>query len=174
MNAEKKARGVVFPAIFGALALIILYLGTAIPTGIWGVAAVAGLFPAVVVLSVGFAAGFLCWAGVTILAFLILPDKLMALLFGALFGLYPILKGLIERLRRLPLEYILKLAFFNAALTAIYLTMRAAVLSSLPAALSAVWALYAVGNVVFLLYDYGLSRLVVLYRNRVHRHLRSK
>lgn len=171
MNARKKARGVVFPAIFGALALAVLYLGTALPTGTWGLAAAAGLFPLAVVLSVGVAAGLLCWAGVTVLAFLMLPDKFMALLFGALFGVYPIVKGLIERLRKLPLEYVLKLAFFNAALTVIYLAMKAALLGSLPEELGVAWALYLAGNVVFLLYDYGVSKLIALYMNRVQRHI---
>ena len=173
MRAGARARKVVLPAIFGALALIFLFIAAVSPTGSWGIAAVAGLMPVAVVLAVGISAGFLCWAGVTILAFLLLPDKLMALLFGALFGLYPIVKGLIERLRRLLLEYLLKLAFFNVSLTVIYLTMRAAVLASLPAALSAaVWLMYLAGNVIFLVYDYGLTKLIALYMTRIHRRTR--
>jgi len=174
MNLSKKSRGVVYPAIFGALALVVLYLGTMVPTGVWGVAALAGLFPLAVVLSVGLAAGLICWAGVTVLAFLLLPDKFLALLFGALFGLYPIVKGLVERLRRLPLELILKLAFFNAALTALFLIMKTAVLGSLPAALGVVWALYLAGNAVFLVYDFGLTKLIALYMERIHRHRKQQ
>lgn len=172
MNRGKQAKKVVFPAIFGALALVLLYLGTMLPTGIWGVAAVAGLLPAAVVISAGLAAGCICWAGVTLLAFFLLPDKFVVLLFGALFGLYPIVKGLIERLRKLPLEYVLKLLFFNLSFTLVYLVMKAAVLASLPAALGAVWLLYLVGNVVFLVYDYGLSKLITLYMARVYKQVR--
>lgn len=134
-----------------------------------GIAAVAGIMPVFAVLSSGLASGFLCWAGVAILAFLLLPDKFLALLFGAMFGLYPVLKGVIERLRKLPLEYLLKLAFFNASLTVIYLTMKASVLSSLPTALNVVWVLYLVGNVVFLVYDFGLSRLISFFMARLGR-----
>lgn len=173
MRAGARGRKVVFPAIFGALALIFLFIAAVSPTGSWGIAAVAGLMPVAVVLAVGISAGFLCWAGVTILAFLLLPDKLMALLFGVLFGLYPIVKGLIERLRRLPLEYLLKLAFFNVSLTVIYLTMHTAVLASLPEAFSAaVWVMYLAGNVIFLVYDYGLTKLIALYMTRIHKRAR--
>ena len=126
----------------------------------------------VAVISAGLPAGFLCWAGVSILAFLMVPDKFCVLLYGVLFGLYPMIKALIERLRRRPVEYLLKLAFFNAALTVLYLVMRAAVLASLPQALSVIWVLYAVGNVVFLLYDYGLSKLIGAYLARIHRAVR--
>lgn len=169
MKKRNKAAGVVYPAIFGALALVLLYVGTVVPTGNWGVVAVAGLMPAAVIISVGLTAGALCWAGVTLLAFLLLPDKLVVLLFGALFGLYPIVKNLVERLRRLPLEYILKLIFFNLSFTVIYRIMKAAVLASLPSQLSTLWLLYLVGNVVFLVYDYGFSKLIGLYIVRVYR-----
>lgn len=173
MRTGKLARGVVYPAIFGALALVVLYLAAVSPAGAWGLAAVAGLFPMAVVMSVGMTAGLVCWAGVSLLAFLLLPDKFIALLFGALFGLYPIVKGAVERLRKLPVEYLLKLAFFNGALTVVFLTMKAAVLESLPAPLGAVWALYLAGNAAFLVYDFGLTKLVALYMERVHRHFKG-
>ena len=83
------------------------------------------------------------------------------------------LRAVIERLRRRPVEYLLKLAFFNVALTVLYLVMRAAVLASLPQALSVIWVLYAVGNVVFLAYDFGFSKLIALYLRRVGPVLRK-
>lgn len=168
MRGRKGAGRVVYPAVFGALALALLYLGALVPTGSWGIAALAGLTPAAVVISAGLAAGFLCWAGVTLLGFLLIPDKLLVLLFGALFGLYPMVKSLVERLRRLPLEYVLKLAFFNLSLTAIYLTMKAAVLESLPV-LPELWMLYVAGSVVFLLYDYGFGKVIGLYMARIYK-----
>ena len=121
MKGRSKAVRVVYPAIFGALALVLLYLGTMVPTGTWGIAAVAGIMPVFAVLSSGLASGFLCWAGVTLLAFLLLPDKFLALL------------------------------------------------ASLPTALSVVWILYLVGNVVFLVYDFGLSRLISFFMARLGR-----
>lgn len=172
MNGRKNTRSVVYPAIFGALALVLLYGAAAAPGGRWGIVAVAGLMPCAVVVSAGLAAGFLCWAGVTVLAFLLVPDKLVALLFGVLFGLYPMVKSLIERLRKLPLETVLKLIFFNLSFSLIYFTMRVAVLASLPTQLGRVWVLYLVGNVVFLLYDYGFSRLIALYMARIYKHSR--
>jgi hypothetical protein len=172
MSHKRRTSGVVYAAIFGALALMFLYLGSVLPTGNWGLAAVAGLMPAAVIISAGLTAGALCWAGVSILAFLMIPDKFMALLFGLLFGLYAIVKNLVERLRVLPLEYVLKLLFFNASFTAVYHIMKAAVLSSLPEQLSVVWVLYLAGNVVFLVYDYGLSKLIGFYMTRVYKPTR--
>ena len=170
MRRKNTAVTVAYPAILGALSLLLVYIGSIAPTGNWGIVAAAGLLPGLAVISVGMKAGLLCWAGVSILAFLLVPDKFCVLLFGALFGLYPMMKSLIERLRKKPLEYVLKLAFFNAAFTAVYLVMSAAVAASLPQVLgSSVWVLYLAANVVFLLYDYGFSKLIALYIARVQR-----
>lgn len=170
MKRKSKAVQVAYPAILGALAVVLVYLACLAPTGQWGIAAAAGLLPAAAVASVGLKAGFLCWAGSSVLSFLLAPDKFCALLFAALFGLYPMVKSLAERPRKKPLEYLVKLAFFNAALTLIYVTMAAAVAASLPALLGgSVWLLYLAGNIVFLLYDYGFSRLIAVYLSRVQR-----
>lgn len=175
MRRRGAAGKVAYPAILSALALILVYLGSIAPTGNWGIVAAAGLLPSAAVISVSLKAGFLCWAAASVLAFFLVPDKLCALLFGVLFGLYPMVKSLAEQLRKKPLEYVLKLAFFNAAFTVIYLTMAAAVAASLPQVLgSSVWILYVAANIVFLLYDYGFSKLIALYIARVQRAIHGK
>lgn len=170
MRRQSKAVQVAYPAILGALAVVLVYLACVAPTGGWGIVAAAGLLPAAAVVSVGLKAGFLCWAGASVLALLLAPDKFFALLFAALFGLYPMVKSLAEGPRKKPLEYLVKLAFFNAAFTAVYAAMSGAVLNSLPQILgSSVWVLYLAANVVFLAYDFGFSRLIAAYIARIQR-----
>ena len=172
MKGRRAAAKVAYPAILGALSLILVYVGSIAPFGNWGIVAVAGLFPAAAVISVSLKAGALCWGGVSILALLMIPDKFCVLMYAVLFGLYPIAKAGIERIQRKGPEYLLKLLFFNAAFTVLYLTMKAAVLESLPSALSVMWAIYLVGNVVFLAYDFGFSKLISLYIARIGRVVR--
>ena len=172
MRRNTSAGKVAYPAVLGALSLVLVYIGSIAPTGNWGIIAVAGLLPSAAVISVGLQAGFLCWACVSILAFLLIPDKFCVLMFAVLFGLYPMVKSLIERLRRRPLEYVLKLVFFNLAFTVLYVVMKNAVLASLPEVFSVVWVLYLAGNVVFLLYDFGFSKLIGAYIARIQRAVR--
>lgn len=169
MKRQSQAAQIAYSAILGAVSLVLVYIASVVPSGAWGIVAVAGLFPAAAIISVGLKAGLLCWAGVSVLAFLLLPGKFCALLFAALFGLYPIIKALIERLRRTVPEYILKLAFFNVVFTVIYLLMSGAVLDSLPKQLGVTWILYLVGNIVFLIYDFGFSKLINVYVARIGR-----
>ena len=170
MRRNSKAAQVAYPAILGALAVGLVYLACLAPTGQWGIVAAAGLLPAAAVIDFGVKAGLLCWAGASLLSLLLVPSKFCALLFAALFGLYPVVKSLAEGLRKKPVEYLLKLGFFDAVFTVLYLTMRAAVLGSLPEALGGpAWVLYLAANAVFLAYDYGFSRLIAVYIARVRR-----
>lgn len=143
------------------------------PSGRLGLVAVAGLVPAAAVVSAGYAGGFLCYGAAGILGLLLLPEKGCAVLYLILFGLYPMVKSAIERLRKLPLELVLKLVFFNLVLTVLVLVFSKFLFPMLPELLQSTWILYAAGNVVFLIYDYGFSKLITFYTVRVHRIVRK-
>lgn len=172
MSRGGRSAKVAYPAILGALSLICLYIAGLVPSGTWGLVALAGVFPAAAVISVGMGSGFLCWGGVSVLAFLLLPNKFSALLYAVLFGLYPMIKALIERKRLKGIEYVLKLVFFNVAFTLVFVIMKAAVLGSLPGMLSGTWLLYLVGNIVFLIYDFGFGKLIGFYIARIGRSVK--
>ena len=173
MRGSRGVYRVALTAVLAAVSLILLYLSTLLPTGRMGIVALAGLTPAAAVVSSGVGAGVLCYAGTGILALILLPDKGGALLYLLFFGLYPIVKYAVERLRRLPLELFLKLVIFNGVLTVFCFVLRAVLLSAMPAAGQALWLVYAGGNVVFLLYDFGFSQVISFYVRRIDRVLRK-
>ena len=94
------------------------------------------------------------------------------MLYLIFFGLYPLVKWAAERLRKLPLELVVKLAFFNVALTVLWFGLRGIFLWGIPQAEELGWLLYPFGNVVFLVYDYGFSKLIAFYVARVDRPMR--
>ena len=172
-GVSEKTWTVALSGVLAAMSLALLYLASVLPTGQLGVAAVAGLFPMAAVISAGWKAGVCCWLASGLLGLLIVPGKGVALLFLLFFGLYPVVKSLIERLRKLVPEWICKLALFNADL---FLCLQAAggiLMGSLPVQLHELWLLWPVLNAVFIVYDIVLSRLAPLYINRVDRRLRK-
>lgn len=172
-SSKKGAMQIALPAVMGALSLLMLYGACILPTGLWGWTAIAGLGPLAAVASLGVGSGLMCWGGVSILALLLLPDKFCALLFAVLFGLYPVIKSFAERLKNRIGTYIAKLLFFNAALTVLFAVMGTLMAATLPQILvEYVWLLYLAGNVVFLVYDYGLTGLIRFYLARVDRVIR--
>ena len=102
------------------------------------------------------------------LGLLILPDKGVALMYLCFMGLYPVVKSRLEQCASRPLEWVGKLACFNAALTLLWVAFRGLFLPALPDWLAGkVWLLYGAGNLVFLLYDWGLSRLIGMMTARL-------
>jgi hypothetical protein len=166
-QGSKGASRVALGGILAALSLLLLFLSALLPTGRMAMVAVAGLVPAAGVVSGGLACGFLSYGAAGLLGLLLLPDKGCALLYAVFFGLYPMVKSAVERLRKLPLELLLKLLFFNAALTVLLFGFSALLLPLLPEHLQGNLVIYLVGNGAFLLYDYGFSKLITYYAARL-------
>lgn len=166
-RSSKSASRVALGGVLAALSLLLLYLAAVMPSGRIGMVAIAGLVPAAGVVSGGLFTGFLSYGAAAVLAFLLLPDKGCALLYVIFFGLYPMVKSLIERLRKLPLELLLKLVFFNIVLAILLFGFSAFLFPMLPEFLHNTLPVYLVGNVVFLVYDYGFSKLITYYASRI-------
>lgn len=173
MSRNRGAGRVALTAVLAAFSLILLYASCLAPTGRMGVVALAGLLPAAAVVSFGPGAGALCYAGTGILAFFLLPDKGNALLYLLFFGIYPLVKYAVERLKKLPLELVLKLAFFNAILSVFWFALKAVFLAAMPVGDLATWLVYLAGNLAFLVYDFGFSKLIAFYVARVDKVLRQ-
>lgn len=156
--------------VMAAGSLALLWLACVAPSGRIGLTAAAGLFPAAVTLYAGRPAGYLCWAAASVLGLLMLPDKGVAVLFLAFLGLYPVVKGRLETLERRTVEWGLKLSWFNLTLTLFWFVMQQLFLPEAPEWLETnALLLYVLGNLIFVMYDVGLSRLITLLRIRLSR-----
>ena len=170
---SRSASRVALGGVLAALSLLLLYGATLLPSGRIGMVAVAGLIPAAGVISGGVGTGFLCYGATGLLGLLLLPDKGCALLYALFFGLYPMVKYAVERLRKLPVELVLKLAFFNLILVIVWFGFSALLLPLLPELMRTPLPLFVGGNVVFLIYDYGFSKLITCYASRIRKATRK-
>lgn len=166
-SVSRSASRVALGGVLAALSLLLLYLSAMMPSGQIAVVAVAGLVPAAGVVSGGIGTGVLSYAAAGLLGVLLLPDKGCAMMYILFFGLYPVVKSGIERLRKLPLELVLKLAFFNVMLSVMLFGFSKLLFPLLPELLHKPLMIYLAGNVVFLIYDYGFSKLITYYAARI-------
>mgnify|MGYP007047903890 CR=1 FL=1 len=167
--------------ITAALSLLFLLL-TALPVTEMALPALAGVVLIPVVIELGRRAGLLTYVAVSLLALLVVPSLEGKALYVAFFGYYPIVKALLES-RRPPraLEWTLKLLVFNLATVTTYWLLLT--FFALPAetftigGVSLPWVFLLLGNGVFVLYDWGLSRLITAYivhwQPRVHRLIKK-
>ncbi len=156
--------------ILSALATLCLLL-TVFPYATFALPALAGLVLLPVSLECGSRWGWCCYAAVSLLAFFVAPDKESALLFVLLFGYYPTLKLWLDSLLNPILRWGLKLALLNA--TAIGSYFLATLVLHLPVemelfGLDLPLVFLLLCNGVFLLYDQGLSNMVLVYETRLH------
>lgn len=158
--------------ILAALGVAILYVAALVPSGRQGLAALAGLVNAAVVVSAGLPAGVFCYVSTGLLGLFLSPDKGLAVLYLIFFGLYPLVKCLIERLRKMPLEWVLKLVFFNLVLILSGFFFQRTLLINLPGEGPFLWAFYPLANLAFAAYEIGISRLISLYVVRIDKNLR--
>lgn len=146
--------------ILSAGSMVLLWMACLSPTGRLGLNAAAGLFPVAGVLMSGRAAGYCCWIVTGLLGLVLLPDKGMALLYLMFFGLYPVLKSVFETRKSLVFCWSLKLIYFNMVLTVSVFVLGELFFSALPALLHRPLPAWVAGNIVFIAYDIGLSRLI--------------
>lgn len=165
-----KTRDLTRAAVLSAFSLAVLFGAASAPTAQLALVAVASLPAAVLVLRGGFAVAAAHYAVVAALGLLLLPDKTCALWYALVLGHYAIVKALIERLRRAPVEWILKLIVFAAVIGALYAVSSRAFFAPLPEKQTIL--LFAALLICFVLYDVGLSRLIAFYRARIDRYLK--
>ncbi len=158
-------------AICAAVAVVILVVGALLPTGRIAFAAVAGLATAAALIECGYLYAVLEFIAAAVLALVLSPAKDGAVMFCLLFGWYPIVKSLVERLRSRAAEYLLKLVLiaivFAAALLLVRLGVGGLVLPDKSLILIA--AIVVIG---FFAYDLCFSGLIGIYVRRVRERMK--
>ncbi len=162
----------------GALSVVLMFLTTLIPFGTFAFPAFSGMLLICVVIELGYSWAFVVYGVVSILSFVIVADKEAVLYYVMFLGFYPVLKGLIEKLRSKVLQYIIKYAVFNACMVAaFYISILVLSIPKESFNLFGVylpWVFLLLGNIVFILYDYCISKVVTIYLLKIHKLLSNK
>ncbi|MGM9629805.1 hypothetical protein [Butyricicoccus sp.] len=168
MEKQDKTRRLTFCAIMTALGVLLLMMGSMMPGMRVAFTAIAGVVAALAVVQGNLAYGLLTVVATAILSALIVPAKEIALLYATFFGPYTLVKNLIERLHKLPLEWVLKLLFCGIVAMLLF-TFADSVLAMVPAVLAShIWLFLPVVLVVFAAYDIVFSKLIAYLFQRLH------
>ncbi len=158
MGAKQLARG----GILAGAAVVVLYMGSVIEYLSASACILAGLAPAAaLVRKANVKEAVMVYAASSVLGFLIVPNKRLALEYAGMCGFYPVLKYLIECRVHRKAQLLCKMAYCNLTLLAAYALGKWVLGVELRGALwcAAVWT---GANAMFLLYDVWLSRLVAI------------
>ena len=166
----KNTKKITLCGMTAALSVMVMFVSY-FPYLTYAIPAIAGLFMMVPLIECGVSWAFGTYIASSALIF-ITGETEAKILYILFLGYYPILKSLIEKINKQAVEWILKLICFNIAAVAFYYV------SSRLFAVSVddfgEWGKYgaliflAICNVVFVLYDIGISRVASYYIYALH------
>ncbi len=164
---RNRTRKLTLAAMLAGVQVVLLLLGSVLPSGRVALAALAGVLGAGIVLECGMSWAALAWVAASLLSLLLLPQKAPAILFAAFFGWYPLVKSLAERLKNRVSEWAVKLLAFNAALALCWLLLSRGFLTGLE--LPAIWpSVLILGlELVFIAFDIAFTGLIGIYRQKI-------
>ncbi len=168
MRRNKKTKAVTFSGLAIALIVVLLFIAGMVDILDYTVSAICGIVVTFILIEFGSKFAVSVFAGASLLALLVIPTKVSALLFVIFCGWYPFAKRQIEKVRE-PLGTVLKFITFNSALIIMFFISRLLIISE---PISLIWyiPMWLVCNITFVLYDILITKLIWIY---VHKY-RSK
>jgi hypothetical protein len=167
---RKSSKSLALSGVITALNVIFLYIGSVISVLDYSFAALCGILMTFAIVELKSKYALMIYFSSSLLALLILPDKLSAILFVFFTGWYSFLKRFSEG-RRPAAEWVIKIAVFNVVLSLIIFVTKKILIVENEKFYFDIFV-YAIANICFLVYDLLLSRLITLYANKYSRHFK--
>lgn len=167
---NEKTRLLTFSALMAAAAFVLMLLGSLLSVLDITVACLASFAVVLVLLEAGYAWALMTYGVASILSVLILGNKTPALFFAAFFGLYAIVRFLMNKVRPFWFMWAVKIISFNAMLALGFVMWQFVFtigsLEGVP--FYAAVIVFLLAQAVFVLYDVAIAKLVRIYFMRFH------
>lgn len=159
--------------IVAAIEVVVLALSSVFSTLDLTLAALTVFFTYFILIEIGKKGAFSVYAVTSVLALILQGNKFTAVCYVLFFGIYPIIRSVLERPKRRIFSVLLKLGYFSAAYTAIYfLSVKLLMLEGIAPMLSpAFWITGALGVAAFFLLDIAMGMLVTVYVFKLRKRL---
>lgn len=172
----KNTKKITLCGMVAAISVVIM-LTSYFPYLTYAIPAVAGLFMMVPLIECGVAWSFGAYISSAVIILLV-GEMESKILYVMLLGYYPIVKSLIERINKQAIEWVLKLICFNIAAVSFYFIASSALFGVSFDDFGewgkyGAWAFLGVCNVVFVIYDIGVSRIAGYYMMTLHNKVKK-
>lgn len=176
MKTGEKVKKLALCGILCALGVVVMLLGGVIPVAVYTCPALAAMLLVFVDCECGTKYTLTAYAAIAVLSVLLVADKETAAVFVFL-GYYPAVKKFFDRVRPTVLRVFFKLLLFNVAAVSLYavlifvFNMTALVEEFKTTGTLLLVATLALGNITFVLLDFCLSRLRILYFAKLRKYV---
>lgn len=172
----KSSTKITLCALTSALATAIMLMSF-IPTLTYAIPAMAGFMVLMPMVEVDYKYSFATYIVTSILVMLVVAEKEAAVLYVCFFGHYPIVKALVEKIRKSVIEWILKIGIFNLCVVAAYwistLVTEVYIEELGDFGKYSVYVLLGLANIIFVIYDIAISRAATVYIYKIHPQIKK-
>ena len=155
------SKKIAYSGILLAVDILLFVMLNVFQTNTIFILGLASLPIAIIIMNWGPKTGAIFYIASVILGFMVINNKANWIIYVFTFGVYGLIKYLIEQERPIYVEYILKLVYANIALAIVYFIVRQFVY------VPEQWYLILLFEVVFLVYDYAYSLFIDYYNQRL-------
>lgn len=162
------SKKVAYSGILLGVHTILLILINIIPMNTLFIMGIASLIISIIIMEFGPKSGVIFYLASIILSFLVINNKAQWVLYNLTFGVYGLIKYIIEQDRSIYLEYILKIIFANILLMITYFILRGFIY--IPINILIIIAF----QVVFMIYDSVYTKFIDYYETKIRKIINYK
>jgi hypothetical protein len=159
-----KVNNITRGGIYTALTVLIIYISNIAPTSKLSLLALASAIIPLAILTTNVKTAVLVYVASSLLCFLLSLGG-VAIIYALFFGIYGLAKYYIERLRKLPIEYLLKFLFFNLSFSIMYFFYKLLFLEFVKIDFP-IYIIVLILEVAFFVYDYALTTIITYINKR--------
>lgn len=175
-NTRSSIKQLTVCAMLTALGVIFLGIGALLEVLDISMAVFASICVIIALIEYGKGAPWMVYGAISILSLLLLPSKLPSVFFSLFFGFYPILKEKLERKPKL-VCWMLKELVFNVCLAIIITLYMLLFFQGFSIAIPLPWLIVAavlLCEVIFVIYDIALTRIITFYVLKLRHRFKLK
>lgn len=161
------SKKVAFGGILLALNIILLILINIIPINTLFIMGLASLPISIIIMEFGPKSGVIFYIGSIILGFIVMTNKFQWILYTTTFGVYGLIKYMVERDLPIYIEYILKLLFANIIMIVLYLTLKQFIY--IPINIITITGF----EIAFVIYDNVYSSFIDYYNHKLRKNIKN-
>ena len=159
-----------------ALGVILMGIGTLVEVLDISTAVIASCCVVIALIEYGKGAPWMVYAAISVLSFLLLPNKFPAMIFTLFVGFYPILKEKLDKKNKV-IRWVLKELIFNVCLAIIILLYMLLFFEGATLAIPLpliIVAMIILCEIIFIMYDIALERMITFYVIKLRHRFKLK
>lgn len=162
------SKKIAYTGILLSLNIILLLLSNIIPINTVFFMGLASFLISIVIMEYGFKLGILFYIASSVLSFLVLPNKAQWVIYVFTFGIYGLIKYLVEKDRPFYIDLLLKLVYANLIILSLYFMLKGIIY--IPINIFTI----LVFQFAFLIYDYVYTLFIDYYEQRIRKIIKPR